>query len=258
MDASFILQPNKKIYFLSDLHLGLKPAQESRKREKKAVRWLESIKQDAQVLFLLGDVFDYWYEYKRVVPKGFIRFLGKLAEIADAGIEIHYFTGNHDLWLYDYFTNEMGIIIHKKPFRVSINDKKFYLGHGDAEGPGDVPYKIMKSLFYNKTLQWLFSHLIHPDFSMWFGHRWSNKRRYSTGLKETFLGEDKEYQIISAKDRLKKEDFNYFIFGHRHIAYDIKLNNYSRVINLGEWITQSHYAVFDGKDVLLQQFENNS
>ena len=250
-----ILTENKKVYFISDLHLGLKPKEFSDEREKRVVRWLDSIKADAQVLFLLGDVFDYWFEYKRVAPQGFVRFLGKLAELADSGVEIHFFTGNHDLWLFNYLKNEIGLTVHKKPLIAQINTKSFYMGHGDGQGPGDFGYKFMKYFFQNPILQKLFAWLLHPDFATWIGHNWSNKRRKRKGIKEPFLGEKKEYQILFAQETLKKEHFDYFIFGHRHISMDIKLNDNCRYINLGEWIRNSNYGVFDGNNLFLNQFQ---
>jgi UDP-2,3-diacylglucosamine hydrolase len=169
MDSAFTLQNNKKVYFLSDLHLGLYPADVSQKREKKAVQWLDMIKADAQVLFLLGDVFDYWFEYKYVTRQGFVRFLGKLAEVADSGVEIHLFCGNHDMWYFNYLKKEIGLMVHRDSFAFTVGDKKFLTGHGDGLGPGDWGYKLMKIAFRNIILRWIFAHLIHPDFSMWVG-----------------------------------------------------------------------------------------
>lgn len=254
MNNTFLLKENKKIYFISDLHLGLYPADKSAEREKKAVSWLDAIHADAQVLFLLGDIFDFWYEYKYVARQGFIRFLGQLAALSDSGVDIHLFCGNHDMWYFNYLKKEIGLTLHRDVYSFSCKGKKFLVGHGDGIGPGDVSYKLMKSAFRNRILQWFFSHLLHPDFSMWLGNQWSKHSRYGKGLKETFRGENKECQIQYARNVLKKEFFDYFIFGHRHYAYDLTLDEKSRILNLGEWITQSNYAVFDGFELQLKQF----
>jgi len=250
-----ILQPGKKIYFASDMHLGLHPFDKNKEREKVVVRWLDEIKNDAQELFLLGDIFDFWYEYKKVVSRGFTRFLGKLAELSDHGVKIHYFTGNHDVWVFDYLPKEIGIIIHRKPLRVLINGLHFFLGHGDGLGPKDHGYKLLKKIFNSTFLQFLFSRL-HPNFAYMIGHTWSRHSRLSKGLKSSFKGEDKEYLIVFSRQMLQKEHFDYFIFGHRHIAMDIKLNEKSHYINLGEWIKSSNYAVFDGFTVALLFFSS--
>lgn len=254
MTESILLTPGKKAYFISDLHLGLHPKDQSLIREKKVVQWLDFIKDDVQVLFLVGDIFDYWYEYKHVAPQGFLRFLGTLAQLADNGVEIHFFTGNHDVWVFDYLPREIGLRVHHRAFLININNQTFYLAHGDGCGPGDVGYKMLKWVFNNKTLQWLFSHLVHPDFSMKLGHYWSKNSRYARGLIETYMGDHREYQVLFAKEKLKKEHFDYFIFGHRHLAKDNDLNGKSRLIMLGEWITLSTYAVFDGTHLSLLEF----
>jgi UDP-2,3-diacylglucosamine hydrolase len=249
-----MLEKNSKIYFASDVHLGLYPYDKSREREKYFVRWLEEIRKDASEIFLLGDIFDYWYEYKKVVPRGFTRTLGKLAEISDSGIPIHFFTGNHDVWVFDYLTEELGVILHNDPISIELEGKKFFLAHGDGLGPGDLGFRILKWAFRNKVLQWLYSHL-HPDFTMRFAHWWSRKSRYSKGIAEAFQGEDKELQVLFAKEKLKEEHFDYFVFGHRHVPMDIKLNESSRMINLGEWIFSYTYAVFDGTELQLNRFD---
>jgi UDP-2,3-diacylglucosamine hydrolase len=244
-----------KIYFASDIHLGLYPPDKSRKREKLFVQWLDEIKNDASELYLLGDIFDFWYEYRKVVPRGFTRVLGKICEFTDKGIPVHYFTGNHDVWVFDYLPSETGVIIHHKPFITEIYGKKFFLAHGDDLGFEDIGYKFLKRCFTNKTLQWMFSKL-HPNFALSIGHAWSRKSRYSKGIAEEFKGEDKELQILFAKATLKKEHFDYFIFGHRHIAMDYKLSDNSKLINLGEWIFSYTYAVYDGNDVQLKKYIN--
>jgi UDP-2,3-diacylglucosamine hydrolase len=243
-----------KYYFVSDAHLGLYPLEKSKIREKKLVRWLDTIKDDAAELFLVGDIFDFWHEHRHVVPKGFVRFMGKLSELVDSGVKIHFFSGNHDIWAYGYFEEELNIKILHTPLERAIGGKKFFIAHGDGLGPGDRGYKLLKWAFRNKVFQWLFSRL-HPNFSMWLGKSWSKNSRYSKGIvAEEFAGE-KELQLIFARDTLKHTYYDYFIFGHRHIPFDLKIENTSRIINLGDWIYSFTYAVFDGNKLELKQFE---
>ena len=239
-----------KIYFISDIHLGLYPPEKSAVREKILVDWLQGISGDATELYMLGDIFDFWHEYKHVIPKGFTRFLGKLAELSDKGIMLHYFTGNHDIWVYDYLPSEIGLRVYRHHIQREINGKKFFIGHGDGIGRGDRGYKLMKWGFTNKTLQWLFAR-IHPNTAMAFGKRWSKSSRYAKGLiAERFRGEDSELQVMFAKEILQSAHFDYFIFGHRHTPFDIKLQK-SRILNLGDWISHFTYAVWDGKELEL-------
>lgn len=247
----------KKIYFISDVHLGLYPYDKSREREKKVVRWLDSIKNDAGELFLAGDIFDFWHEHKRVVPKGFVRFLGKLSELSDAGVKIHFFNGNHDIWAYKYLKEELNIDIYPQLIKREFAGKKFIIGHGDGIGPGDKGYKLLKWAFTNKFLQWAFARL-HPNFSMWIGSSWSKSSRYSKGIvAEGFVGPEKELQILYAKSELQKEHTDFFVFGHRHIPWDLPLSDTSRIINLGDWIYSFTYAVFDGEKLEVKQFEGD-
>jgi UDP-2,3-diacylglucosamine hydrolase len=245
----------KKIYFISDFHLGVPDHARSLEREKKIVRWLNKIQSDAAIIYLMGDVFDYWFEYKHAVPKGYVRLLGKLAELSDSGIEIHYFTGNHDMWVFDYLPTEIGLTLHREPIFKEYNQQKFYLGHGDGLGPGDHGYKFIKKLFANRIAQWLFARF-HPNFGISLMRYFSKKSRIATGDDDAnFLGEDKEWLIIHSKEVLQKEHFDYFIFGHRHLPLDLKIGNNSRYINLGEWINHFMYAEFDGITVTLKKFE---
>lgn len=249
------LSAGKKIYFASDFHLGAPDAATSLQREKLIVQWLDEIKKDAQEIFLVGDVFDFWFEYKTAVPKGFVRLLGKLAEISDAGIPIHYFTGNHDMWVFDYLPKQIGVTIYRASIEREFNGKKFLIGHGDGLGPGDAGYKFIKKVFANKVCQWLFARL-HPNFGIGLANYWSGKSRSHTELTdEKFLGEDKEWLIIYCKEVLQKQQFDYFIFGHRHLPLDIQLNKNSRYINLGEWIKYTSYGVFDGEKMELKYFK---
>ena len=249
------LQQGKKIYFASDFHLGAPNYEDSLKREKRIVAWLDSIKHDCGELYLLGDVFDFWFEYRTVVPRGYVRLLGKLAEFTDSGIPVYYFTGNHDMWIFDYLPHELNVIVYRQPIERTYNGKKFYIGHGDGLGPGDHGYKFIKKVFANKVCQWLFARL-HPNFSFRFANYWSRKSRIATALEdEKFLGEEKEWLVIHSKELLKKEHYDYLIFGHRHLPLDIKINGTSRYINLGEWVKYNSFAVFDGKEFELKYFK---
>ncbi len=251
------MESTKKIYFISDFHLGVPNHEKSLVREKQIVKWLDEIKGDAQELFLVGDVFDFWFEYKTAVPKGFVRLLGKLAELADSGIPIHFFTGNHDMWAFDYLEQEIGLSIYRNPVTREFNGKRFFIGHGDGLGPKDYGYKFIKKVFASKVCQWLFARL-HPNLGIGIAQYWSRKSRIGNGTKdELFLGNDKERLVIFCKDVLKKEHFDYFIFGHRHLPLDIELSDSppSRYINLGEWVNYFSYAVFDGKTTELKYFK---
>jgi UDP-2,3-diacylglucosamine hydrolase len=247
-----ILDQGKKIYFASDVHLGLPDFETSLKREKLFVKWLDEIKDDAKEIILLGDIFDFWFEYKRTIPKGFSRFLGKLCEITDSGIPVHFFIGNHDMWIFDYLPKETGIILHKGPITKEYDGKKFYLAHGDGLGPGDRSYKLLKRIFASRLLQWLFARL-HPNMGIWIANSWSSHSRYSRETRP-FEGEDKEWLIVYSKDLLKQEHFDYLVYGHRHFPLDLKLNESSRYINLGDWLSHFTYAVFDGNDMFLKNY----
>ncbi|MBK7432777.1 MAG: UDP-2,3-diacylglucosamine diphosphatase [Chitinophagaceae bacterium] len=246
---------HKKIYFLSDFHLGAPDARSSLVREKRIIRFLEEARLDAAEIFIVGDLFDFWYEYKKVVPKGYVRILGKLAEITDAGIPIHFFVGNHDMWMKDYFQAELNIPVYFEPRAFNFNGKKFLVGHGDGLGPGDHGYKFIKKLFRNPVCQWLFG-ILPPYIGMGIAHYFSRKSRAQTGqTEEQFLGEDKEWLIVYCREILKKEEYDYLIFGHRHLPIDFKLNEKSRYINLGDWIKYFSYAVFDGQNLVLKYHE---
>jgi UDP-2,3-diacylglucosamine hydrolase len=249
------LKEHKKIYFASDFHLGVPTHEASLTREKRIVKWLDEIKNDAEEIYLMGDLFDFWFEYKYTVPKGFVRLLGKMAELSDAGIPITLFTGNHDMWMFDYLPKELGITLYRDPITRTYNGKKFYLGHGDGLGPGDHGYKFIKSVFANPVCQWFFERL-HPNFSLRIANYWSHKSRISNGPKdEQFKGDDGEWLVSYSKDVLKKEHFDYFIFGHRHLPLDIRLSESSRYVNLGEWVNYDSYAVFDGKNLELKYYK---
>ena len=246
----------KNIYFLSDAHLGSLAIEHSRTQERRLVNFLDQIKDKAAAIYLLGDMFDFWYEFKTVVPKGYTRFLGKLSELTDMGVEIHFFTGNHDIWCDDYLEKECGLIIHKKPLTTELYGKEFYLAHGDGLGDPDKKFQFLRSLFHNKILQALFS-CIHPRWSIAFGLNWAKHSRLKreNGKEPDYMGEDKEYLVLYTKEYLKSHpDINYFIYGHRHIELDLQLSKTSRVLILGDWISLFTYAVFDGEHLFMEQY----
>ena len=244
----------KNIYFASDFHLGSPNFAESRKRENRVVRWLDEIAPNCAELFLMGDIFDFWFEYQSVVPKGFVRLQGKLAAMSDAGIKIYFFKGNHDMWVNDYFTKEMGIEIVSDELIIEREGKTFFLHHGDGLGPGDRKYKILRKIFRNPVCQWLFA-LIPPRIGLGIANAWSRSSRAASSQEEVFMGEDKEWLATYAKEQLAKRHYDYFIFGHRHLPLDLDLGGGSRYLNTGEWLKFSSYAVFDGKHLSLKYFE---
>jgi len=239
------LPDKNKIYFASDFHLGLSTGEDPIAREKKVVRWLNEISADAREIWLLGDVFDFWWEYRLVVPKGFTRFLGTLASLTDSGIPVHFFTGNHDMWVKDYLSKECGVIVHTEPVTTVIDHKKFHLAHGEGLGGKSVGYKILLKIFHNKTLRVLYSAL-HPSIGVGFGLRWSLSSRLGKGISIPYMGEEKEDLINYAKSFPEDEKIDYFIFGHRHLAMTFRLRTGAEIIFLGDWIKHSSYAVWDG------------
>jgi UDP-2,3-diacylglucosamine hydrolase len=250
-----VQQPaQKKIYFLSDFHLGAPDHAKSLEREKRLVQFLDEIKNDAGEIFLVGDMFDFWYEYKKVVPKGYVRLLGKLAELSDAGVQLHFFVGNHDMWMKEYFQQELNMPVYYEPKEFERSGKKFLIGHGDGLGPGDHGYKRLKKIFRNPACQWLFG-VLPPVIGVGLANYLSRRSRAQTGsAEEVFLGEDKEWLIIYCKDVLQKENFDFFVFGHRHLAIDYRLSKDSRYINLGDWIRYFTYAAFDGEKMELKSY----
>ncbi len=249
------LAEGKKIYFLSDFHLGAPDHASSLVREKRIVRFLESISHDAAMILIVGDLFDFWYEYKSVVPKGYVRLLGKLAWLTDNGIPVHFFVGNHDMWMNGYFEKELGIPVYFEEKDYEINGKKFLVGHGDGLGPGDHGYKFIKKVFRNPVCQWFFG-ILHPTMGIGLANFLSRRSRAATGqTDEKFLGEDNEWLIIYCKEILQKKKYDYFVFGHRHLPLDVKLEGGSRYINLGDWLRYNTYAIFDGNELTLKTYE---
>ncbi len=247
------MKKGTNIYFASDLHLGVPSHAESLKREKLFVSWLEQVRKDATEIYLLGDIFDFWFEYKRVVPRGFTRLLGKISEITDSGIPVHFFTGNHDIWVFDYLPEETGVILHRSPISKKLNGKKFFLAHGDGLGPGDKGYKFLKRIFTSRFLQWMYARL-HPNFAIWLASKMSARSRMAGNLAE-FLGEEKELLVRYAYRLWEKEAFDFFIFGHRHLPINIELKNKARLIYLGDWINNFTYGVFNGESFQLKSFK---
>lgn len=272
-----------KTYFLSDAHLGSWGIDHARMQERRLVRFLDDIKETASAIYLLGDMFDFWYEWKHVIPKGYTRFLGKLSELTDMGIEVHYFTGNHDIWAYSYLETECGVKLHFQPETIEIYNKVFYLAHGDGLGDPDKQFKIIRGIFHSKVCQFLFSRL-HPDWAMHFGLSWAKHsrqkrermidqasngngaegtqfngditRRYNSSGELEYLGEDKEHLIIYTKEYMTTHpDVDFFLYGHRHIELDLMLNRNTRIMILGDWITQFTYAVFDGEHLIMEEYE---
>lgn len=254
-DLTIELLPGKRVYFGSDFHLGLSSfsRQKEIEREKLIIGWLKSIESDAQAIFLVGDIFDFWFEYKHAIPKGYVRFLGQIAAMKDRGIDIYFFTGNHDLWMFEYLQTEIGIRIFEKPIVLGINKTSIYVGHGDGLGPGDSLYKLLKRVFTNKFAKWLFR-WIHPDIGIGLAKRWSKASRLSKKESdEVFMGED-EYliQFCRAQELLQHHD--YYIFGHRHLPLEIDINTTTKYFNLGEWVHSYSFGVFEGDVFHLKKY----
>lgn len=243
-----------KIYFLSDFHLGAPDHASSLEREKTIVRFLDTVSNEASEIFLVGDMFDFWYEYKQVVPKGYVRLLGKLAELSDRGIQLHFFVGNHDMWMKDYFQQELGIPVYFEPKEFQRQGRSLLIGHGDGLGPGDHGYKRLKKIFRNPVCQWLFG-ILPPRVGMGIANYMSRRSRAQTGAtEEKFLGEDKEWLLIYCKEQLQKKNTDLFVFGHRHLAIDHRLNDNSRYVNLGDWIRYFTYGEMENGEFTLRSF----
>ena len=246
----------KNIYITSDAHLGSWAIPHQRMQERRLVRFLDDIKHKAYAVYLLGDMFDFWYEWKYAVPKGYTRFLGKISELTDMGVEVHYFTGNHDIWMYGYLEEECGVIMHHQALTTDIMGKTFFMAHGDGLGDPDRKFKFISRMFHNKVCQRLFSTL-HPRWSMWFGLTWAKHSRMkrADGKEEPYKGEDREFLIQYTKEYMKTHpDIDYYIYGHRHIELDMMLSRKSRMMIIGDWIWQFTYVVFDGEHIFLEQY----
>lgn len=251
------LPPGKHIYFLSDFHLGSPNAKASRDREKRIIALLDEIKDKAQVIFIVGDMFDFWYEYRTVVPKGYVRLLGKIAELTDSGISVQFFVGNHDMWMHRYFEQELNVPVYFEPQVFEWNGKKFLVGHGDGLGPGDYGYKFLKKIFRNPLCQWLFG-ILPPAIGVGLATYFSQMSRDADKSgPEYFHGAEKEWLVLYCKEVLEKQYYDYMIFGHRHLPIDHRFPDGSRYINLGEWINYDTYADFDGNDIILKSYSGH-
>jgi UDP-2,3-diacylglucosamine hydrolase len=247
-----------KIYFASDFHLGIDARLSSSERERQIVRWLDMVSVDAESIYLVGDLFDFWFEYKSVVPRGYVRLLGKLAELIDGGLPIYIFTGNHDMWMGSYLDDELGCPVLREPIRARHSGKQFLIGHGDGLGPGDHGYKLIKRIFSNTLSQWFYARL-HPNFAFKIAQFWSNKSRSEAEKKDEWLGKEREWLVSYAEEIIDSEPIDYFIFGHRHLPIICNLSNdLSMYVNLGDWLEYNSYATFDVNQLKIDFFENEA
>ncbi len=246
----------QNIYFASDFHLGADTKKyTSSQREKIIVEWLDEIQADCAVLYLVGDVFDYWFEYNTVIPRGYTRLFGKLAQFTDRGIDVHFFTGNHDMWVFDYFQKELNIKVHYQPKVFNHFGKKVYLAHGDGLGPGDYGYKITKKILANPFLQWMF-HRLHPNLGLWLMKKFSSTSRHFDTTPEDIKEMENEWMVIHSREVLTNQEVDYFIYGHRHFPKIHSLNENSQVIYLGDWFTNFTYAKLSSSGIELLRFPN--
>ena len=250
-----MVEQKQNIYFLSDAHLGSLVVEDAREHEMRLVRFLDKIKSDAKAIYLLGDMFDFWFEYRKVVPKGFVRFLGKIAELSDSGIEIHFFVGNHDMWDFGYFAKELGIKVHYEPQKINLGDHRFFIAHGDGLGEKNCGVKLIQWIFHNKVSQFLFR-LFPPYFGLGFGYGWSksNREQISDQINQ-FYGENREFLIQFAKEHEQKEHMDFYVFGHRHILLDFQLKTKARVVVVGDWYKEFSYAKYDGQTLITEYAE---
>lgn len=253
---SISLAEGKSVFFASDFHLGAPDSAESRIREKKIIRWLDEIYPATAALFLVGDLFDFWFEYKKAVPKGFTRFMSAVARFTDNGIPVYVFTGNHDIWMFDYLEDELGVQILKSPAIFSIGSKTFFVGHGDGLGPGDSKFKLLKKVFTFPPFQWMFK-WVHPDIGISIAQSWSDHSRTDPAT-ERFMGKERERLYIYAEQISGKLRADFYIFGHRHLPLDLPLEQGGRYINLGDWLYNYTYLEFDGKNAFLKKFSDHA
>ncbi len=247
----------RPIYFISDAHLGCRAIVHRRTQERRLVRFLNEIKHNAAAVYMLGDMFDFWYEWRQVVPKGYTRFLGKIAELTDKGIEVHYFIGNHDVWAYEYLHRECGVILHKEPITTELYGKEFFIAHGDGMGDTQQSFQLLRAVFRNKVCQWLFTNLLHPNLAMQLGLAWAKRSRLKSinGEEPPFMGEDKEHLVLFSKDYHRTHpNIDFYIYGHRHIELDIPVANTARLLILGDWITHFTFATWDGESLTLDNY----
>jgi len=251
------LDQNKKIFFASDFHLGAPNKEQSRSREKKIIRWLDAVEKDAAAIILVGDLFDFWFEYDHVVPKGFVRFLNKLAALSDRGIPVYIFHGNHDMWMFDYLETEIGATIFSDPIELIVNDKFLFVGHGDGLGQGDYTFKALRKVFRNKIAQWLFK-WIHPDIGVGLANKWSSRSRINNKIESQEIDKEKEWLFLYSQKLESDRHFDFYVFGHRHLPLALEINKISTYINLGEWLNFYSFGAFDGKNFLIDYFESDA
>lgn len=246
----------KKIYFISDLHLGAKTLKSPRETEKRVVEWLDSVKESASAIYMLGDILDYWFEYRCVVPRGFTRFFGKIAELTDRGVEVHWFIGNHDIWIFDYLPSELGITLHRESVITELCGKRFYLGHGDGEGKHSFGFLFIRWLFRNRVCQKLYS-AIHPRWTVPFAHGWSSNSRKAGGETPKFGNDDNNPLVVWAKEFNCKADkkIDFFVFGHQHLLFKRPIESGGEIVLIGDWISHLSFAEFDGNEILLKCFK---
>jgi len=247
------LKERGKIFFASDFHLGLKAGKDPAEREKLVVRWLTSVVPEAREIYLVGDIFDFWWEYKLVVPRGFTRFLGTISSITDSGTPVHFFTGNHDMWVRDYLSAECGMIVHTSPYNCNFDGKKFHIAHGEGLGSKSTGYRILLWIFRNKPLRVLYS-MLHPGIGIGIGQNWSQHSRFAKGITQDFMGEDREDLLRYSRSVMKNNNIDYFIFGHRHLPMTFNNGKNGRIIFLGDWFSEGSYAEWDGSDLYLKSF----
>ncbi|WP_426058666.1 UDP-2,3-diacylglucosamine diphosphatase [Hymenobacter sp. B1770] len=248
------LEPGHRVYFASDFHLGAPDAASSLARERRIVRWLDEVSQDAAAIYLLGDIFDFWFEYKHAIPRGFSRLQGKLAELTDGGLPITIFTGNHDMWMFGYFTQEMGIPVLRHEVSQRIGSQLFHIGHGDGLGPKDHKYKLLKRVFTSPVAQWLFG-WVHPNFGIGIANKWSRHSRLQNGEADAKYFGEEEWLLQYCREVEAGTHHDYYVFGHRHLPLNVAVGPGSRYVNLGEWVNYCSYGVYDGKELALQHFE---
>ncbi len=246
-------------YFASDFHLGIDTDVTAAARERKVVDWLEYCRKDADAIYFIGDVFDFWFEYKKVVPKGYVRFLGKLAQLADQGIALYFFAGNHDMWMKDYFEKEFKATFIRDEFVLNMDGQTFFLSHGDGKGPGDGAYKLLKKVFASPVSKWCFARL-HPNFGIGLAEYLSARSRSGQLNQDVQFFESDEWLIQYAERKLaQRPDIDFFLFGHRHIPSDWKLSNgHSRCLNLGDWLNYDSYAKWNGTELILTAWQNDA
>ena len=238
----------QKTYFFSDAHLGLGSREDDRQREMRLVRFLSSVQRDAAQIFIVGDLFDYWFEYRSVVPKNYFRLFTKLSELTEQNIRLVFIAGNHDFWVKDYFSNELGMDVHRNPLDVTISGKRFLLHHGDGLLKDDLGYKILKKILRNRINIFLFS-LLHPDLSGWIA-RWSSHTSRQYTSKRTYEGSG---MLEFATRMIKTEGFDFVVMGHNHVSSYHSIDG-GAYVNLGDWIDENTYAVFDGKNIKLKKW----